>query len=229
MNGVTQGHSAELTGISRRLGDIERALGRFSNHNVMVDMAGVKGRTGMEILGVAGPINRPKSAANVGGPWYAYVTDTKVGKFAIADGHFVINVATGEELQVKGSGVEHKIYTGTKVWIEFTVKPDMTIDLDTPPEIKFSTNNTDSSSTEWPEDMIKFDTSTPPVQTKAFVVIGEIIEHIATTGDGGFNITLTRIGVTKEFHFTQNLTTNLFLALMTVDGKAVVYPLPFAG
>jgi len=222
MQGITTGHLNTPEAMARRLGDIERALGKFSNFNGIVEVPGGT-KWQMELLGKFSGVDRPKAYANVGGPWYAYVTDAEAGWFAIGKGHFIINAGTGEELSVTGIGFNHNIEKNLKMWIRFSIKPDCTCSA---AEIQ--------AGKEWPNEMIVFE-GTPPVQTKAYVCIGELLlltldpKEDQIDGDGGFVAKVSHNGSKERYHFTQKLTTNLFLALMTVDGKAAVYPLPFAG
>ncbi len=170
----------------------------------------------MEIIGRF--TGKKKPSITVGGPFYAYMTDFDRGRFAVGVGKMITNVSTGEEVKVLGCGAWYDIFRHTKAWIKCTIDQDLTVSK---AEVE--------TGIAWPIQMIVFNNDDPPVQTEAYVPIGEFLDGDALDGEDGFNVSLTRGGVTEDFHFNQKIQTNLFAALMTIDGKAAIYPLPIAG
>lgn len=150
-----------------------------------------------------------------GGPFHAYLTGS--ASVMIATGAVITNVATGTDAYPNGVGDPppwgpYDIPEGNVVYLEFTIKSDLTIDGD--PTII-------SDALGWPVGI----TFSGDVQTKARVVIGMAIAGTLPEGVDGFQV----IEGAGAYYFQQFLQTNLFMALMAVDGKACVFPLAFAG
>jgi hypothetical protein len=156
-----------------------------------------------------------EDAAHGGGPFSAYLV-SETEKFAISPGTIVKNVQTGESMEPDGSGAYYDILSGTKAWIKCAIAADLTL-----------TSAAIETGAVWPAD--NGVTFAGDVQTHAYVHIGSVKDWSLSNGEGGFDFSLTRDGESRDYHFDQKIQTHLFLALMVVDGKAAVFPLPFSG
>ena len=204
--------------VQRRVAALERQLNGLGMVRIITDNQ-FGSRQRMKVLGASGaPEPDALSESVTGGPFRGYVADLTAGteKFAISPGTIVTNIQTGASIEPTGAGAWYNMVANTKAWIECVIAADLTL---TSAEIK--TGDT------WPLD--NGVTFVGDTQTRAYVHIGSMKDGSLTDGQDGFNVTLTRNVGTKDFHWDQKIQTNLFLALMVIDGKAAVFPLPFSG
>ena len=157
------------------------------------------------------------------GPFLGYLKNTESGApkpgVAIAGGSIVVNVTDGEEITtVTGLDTAIELKPDLWVWIEVSVDETLT-----------ATEYTIENGTEYPECVVFSDDE----QTYARVAVGCVLEGSLPDFTPGFDTSLT-IGEGEEatqaaYHWKQLLHTNLFMALMTVDGQAAIYPLAYSG
>ena len=131
-------------------------------------------------------------------PWLGQLTatpgTTTTYKIKISNARLHNTVLASGLTAVLNADKDITITNGAKLWLVVTVDSLLALTEAT-------------ITTTAPTSTINFDTSTPPLQTTAGVIIGELVD-----GD-----------------WKQYLTTNLCMFAVVVDGKAASYPMAFAG
>lgn len=163
------------------------------------------------------PGSSAQSGSSAGGPFAAYWVAPS--SLAIGHGSLVTDVLTSTSFPVAGINAAFSASGNAIIVLEVTLNADMSI---LSAEIKALGS--------WPTAAVTF-TGTAPnmVQHKAIVVVGEVAAGSLPQGAGGVQIPSSTAGQPSTGHFRQLLQTNLFMALMVIDGRACLFPLPFPG
>jgi len=163
------------------------------------------------------------------GPFLGYSSGTtgegggKPG-VAIAPGSIVLDVMTGDEITtVSGLDTPIAIVPDLVVWLEVAVTDLVATELAVGHGVAY------------PDPYITFTGTGMDVQVNVKVLVGAVFSGALPARAKGFNCSAISVDEETEeetstpSHFLQLLHTNLFMALMAVDGKAAVFPLAFAG
>jgi hypothetical protein len=211
MPDIFEGKSNPFDPVSTRLADMERLLSMLHLYEITGDMTALGARK----LDVLARVNgKGVLPSGIPGPFSAYMADNTPGeeKIGLTEGHLITDIVTGAEMAITGMSNLIPITANMTVWIDIPIAADLT-----------ATGATISNGP-WPDSNIDFATDT---QTMARAVIGTVYEGALPANKAGFGFQLVRGNQTKDFYFEQSAQTNLFMALMTVNGKAAIYPLAF--
>ena len=142
----------------------------------------------------------------------------------IAPGSIVKELLSGDEITtVSGLDTFIALVPDLVVWLEVTVSG-----LE-------ATEFTVGHGLTYPEPYITFTGAGSDVQVSARVLVGAVFAGSLPAHAKGFNCSAIAVDEETEeetavpSHFLQLLHTNLYMALMAVDGKAAIFPLAYAG
>ena len=141
------------------------------------------------------------------GPFAPYLVSSTEGvtKIAISDGTLVTKVSDGTEQAITGLGDEITLADDTVVYLEVTLLDFVVQDAEV------MTGNV------WPDPV----TMSGGGQIAARVVLGSVFSGSLPSGADGIQFVYND----ATYHFKRFQATNLFMALMTEDGEARMYPL----
>lgn len=115
---------------------------------------------------------------------------------------------------ITGLDTDQTLAATTKVWIEVTIDTSMA-----------TTAAAITIGTDWPDVATFTGTAPDQVQTKATARIGMVASGALPKGTPGFTFKIDG----TDYHFLQQLNTNLCMTAVALDGKAVMLPLPWPG
>lgn len=177
-------------------------------------------QTTMRQLAQRGVEVRPSNASSSPPQKYPF----QVYKFTNDDGDLAIKVRTGklykgmlpceDTYDIDYLDTELNLAADTKVRLELLmVSGSFTVDTAT----IFSDETTNEK--------LLFTEADPLVQEYACVPIGYVHDGALPAGEKGFNFSLTEGDDSAPYCFIQQIETHLMMAMWTVQGKAVTYPI----